>query len=207
MENKSMENTQKRDIELLFEIGCLRYVPRSWKRFLNPDVANNSEHILRVTWIAWLISEYENVGNKDKILKMALLHDLTESRTGDVDYISRQYTKRKESEAINDIARNTIFDKELMTLWNEYEKRTTLEAKIVKDADNLDVELELVELESQGHSIGKLWNNQRKKLIYPRLYTDSAKKLWDKIHESNPHDWHLRSDNRFKSGDWKDKNN
>lgn len=200
-----MNNTQKRDIELLFEIGCLRHMPRSWKRFFNPDVANNSEHTLRVVWIAWLLSEYENVANKEKIFKMALLHDLTESRTGDVDYISRQYTKRRDSDAINDIIKDTVFDKELIILYHEYEKRTTLEAKIVKDADNLDVELELLELESQGHSIGKLWSNQRKKLVYPKLYTNSAKKLWDKIHESNVHDWHLNTNNRFVSGDWKSK--
>ncbi len=200
-----MKNTRKRDIELLFEIGCLRYMPRSWKRFFNPDVANNSEHTLRVTWIAWLLSEHEGIGNKEKIIKMALSHDLAESRTGDADYLSRQYVERKETKAIDDIAKNTVFEKELTILWNEYEKRTTPEAKIVKDADNLDVELELVEQEAQGHSIGKLWNNQRKRLVYPKLYTKSAKKLWDKIHESKVNDWHLKANNRFKDGDWKSK--
>jgi len=200
-----MQKTLKRDIELLFEIGCLRFMPRSWKRFFNPDVANNSEHTLRVAWIAWLLSEYENIGNKEKILKMVLLHDLTESRTGDVDYLSRQYIERKEFKAINDIAKNTVFEKELAILWNEYEKRATPEAKIVKDADNLDVELELVEQESQGHSIGKLWNNQRRKCVYPKLYTNSAKKLWDKIHESKINDWHFKANNRFRDGDCKSK--
>lgn len=200
-----MENTNKRDIELIFEIGCLRYMPRSWRRFFNPDVANNSEHTLRVVWIAWLLSEYENIGNKEKILKLALIHDLTESRIGDVDYLSRQYVERKEDKAMRDILKNTVFEKELSTLWLEYEKRISPEAKIVKDADNLDVELELVEQESRGHSIGKLWNSQRKKLVYTKLYTNSAKKLWGKIHKSNLNDWHLKANNRFENGDWKSK--
>lgn len=205
MGNKNVKNINKRDIELLFEIGCLRYMPRSWKRFFNPDVANNSEHTLRVVWIAWLLSEYEGMGNKEKILKMALMHDLAESRTGDVDYLSRQYVEQKEAKAIGDITKNTIFEKELLTLWNEYEKRKTFEAKIVKDADNLDVELELVEQESRGHCVGKLWNNQRRKLVYSKLYTNSAKKLWNKIHESKMNDWHFKANNRFKDGDWKSK--
>jgi putative hydrolases of HD superfamily len=200
-----MNKTSKRDIELLFEIGCLRFTPRTWSRFFNPDVANNSEHAFRVAWIAWLLSEYENVSDKGKILKMALVHDITESRTGDVDYLSRQYAERNESKAINNIAKDTAFEKELVTLWNEYENKKTLEAKIVKDADNLDVELELMEQKERGHAIGTIWTTQRKKLVYPKLYTASAKKLWNKIHKSKINDWHLNADNRFNNGDWKKK--
>ncbi len=109
----------KRDIELLFEIGCLRYMPRSWKRFFNPDVANNAEHTLRVAWIALLLAKYESVNNEEKILKMALIHDLSESRTGDVDYLSRQYVERKEERAMKDIVQDTVFQKELWPLWHE----------------------------------------------------------------------------------------
>jgi putative hydrolases of HD superfamily len=200
-----MKKTTKRDIELLFEIGCLRFMPRIWKRFFNPDVANNSEHTFRVIWIAWLLAEYEGAGNKEKILKMALVHDITESRTGDVDYLSRQYAERKESKAISDMTKDTVFGKELATLWNEYESKKTPEAQIVKDADNLDVELELMEQKERGHSIGTIWTTQRKKLVYPKLYTKSAKKLWDKIHQSKINDWHLNADNRFNGGDWNPK--
>lgn len=202
-----MKNTKKhrRDIELLFEIGCMRYMARSWKRFFNPDVANNAEHTLRVIWIASLLAEYENIGNKEKILKIALIHDLTESRTGDTDYLSRQYTERKEAKAIDDILKGTIFEKELLALWREYEEKRNVEAKIVKDADNLDVELELVEQESRGHSIGVLWNSRRRKLVYPKLYTKSAKKLWDRMHQSKIHGWHMNANNRFRDGDWKKK--
>ncbi len=202
-----MKKTQnfQRDIELLFEIGCLRYMPRLWKRFFNPNVANNSEHTLRVIWISFLLSEYENVKNKDKILKMALVHDLSESRTGDADYLSRQYIERKETEAISDIFKNTSFEKELPLLWNEYENKTSIEAKIVKDADNLDVELELIEQKSRGHIIGSIWTQQRRKLVYSKLYTKSAKKLWNKINKSKINDWHLNANNRFRGGDWKNK--
>lgn len=202
-----MTNTKnyKRDIELLFEIGCMRYMARSWKRFFNPDVANNAEHTLRVAWIALMLSKYDKIGDKEKILKMALIHDLTESRTGDVDYLSRQYTERKEDKAIGNIFKGTVFEKELPLLWREYEEKKSMEAKIVKDADNLDVELELVEQESRGHSIGKLWNDLRKKIVYPKLYTNYAKKLWDEIHRSNVHNWHMNADNRFRNGHWKKK--
>lgn len=193
----------KRDTELLFEIGCMRYLPRSWRRFFNPDVANNTEHTFRVIWIALMLAEYEKKGNKEKILKMGLIHDLTESRTGDVDYLSRQYVERKEIKAINDVLKNTILEKELSALWREYEQRKCIEAQMVKDADSLDVELELVEQKQCSHSLGVLWNSQRRKIVYSKLYTESAKKFWRAIHSSKIHDWHVNANNRFKGGDWK----
>lgn len=193
----------KRDIELLFEIGCFRLIPRSWRRFLAPMAANNSEHSFRVAWIALALAKYEKVDNEAKILKMALAHDLPESRCGDVDYLSRQYAERKEAKAIEDILKETIYSEEMISLWNEYEKRESVEAKIVKDADNLDVELELQEMKEQGSSLKNIWKEDRNKSVYPKLYTESAKKLWKEIESHNPHSWHLNSTNRFNFGDWK----
>jgi len=183
----------------------MRFMQRTWKRFGNPDVANNTEHSFRVAWTAWMLAEHEQKGDKEKILKMALVHDITESRTGDVDYLSRQYVERKEEGAIHDIVRDTVFEKELVALWQEYEKKASIEAKLVKDADNIDVELELMEQKSKGHPIGTIWNASRKKAVYPKLFTSSAKKLWDEIHKSGVDDWHLNANNRFKGGDWKKK--
>lgn len=200
-----MENNKniKRDIELLFEIGCFRFIPRSWHRFLIPSAANNAEHTLRVIWIALTLAKYENSGNHEKILKMALVHDLTESRCGDVDYISRQYTDRHEDTAIEDIVKDTVHDKEMIDIWKEYEKRESIEAKIVKDADNLDVELELKELKESGSSLKDIWEEDRQKIVYPNLYTESAKRFWNQIRSVNPHSWHLNGRNRFNFGDWK----
>jgi len=195
----------KRDIELLFEIGTFRHLDRVWKQFLDPSVANNAEHSFRVAWIALTIAKAENAGNHEKILKMAMLHDLPETRCGDVHYISRQYVERKEDEAVKDMFAETVHSKEMEELFREYEKRESIESKIVKDADNIDVEFELREQEAKGHSIGAALRKQREEMVRPhKLYTETAKKLWDEIRKSDPHDWHvLSSKNRFKSGDWK----
>ena len=197
--------TIKRDTELLFEIGCFRFLPRTWKRFLNPDVQNNAEHTLRVAWVALTLARHERKGDHEKIIKMALIHDLGESRCGDVDYLSRQYVERHESQAIKDIFNDTAHDREMVKFYHEYEKRECIEAKLVKDADNLDVEFELRELESRGHDLGVVWNKNRKKFVYTRLYTPSAKRMWREIHKANPHDWHLKGRNRFNAGDWGNK--
>ena len=197
----------KRDVDLLYEIGTLRFVPRTWQQFLRPDVANVAGHSFRVIWIALLLCKMEGV-IEDKVLKMALMHDMAESRTGDVHYLSRLYTDRHEDKALQDMLNNSSLASKLIKIGHEMKAKTTVEAKIVKDADNLDVELELKELAARGHSLGTTWNEDRQREVRSRLFTDSAKKLWDQIHHTDPHHWHISANNRFTKGDWqtKDKN-
>lgn len=194
--------SQKRDIELLYEVGCLRFLQRNWRQFLNADFSNETEHSFRVAWITMILASSEKVKNVGKVVTMALVHDVGESRSGDVHYVSRQYTSRDEEMAVKDIFSGTSLNQEMVELWKEYEERKTIEAKIVKDADNLDVEFELKEQEAKGEAIRKYWLEARK-VVFKNLYTESAKKMWREIQGSNPHDWHFYARNRFTAGDWK----
>ncbi|MBI1863035.1 HD domain-containing protein [Candidatus Microgenomates bacterium] len=60
-----------KDLDFLYEIGSLRHLVRTWTQFVRSDVANVSEHIYRVVWIALMIAKHENVTTTDKIMKMA----------------------------------------------------------------------------------------------------------------------------------------
>lgn len=191
------------DLNFLFEMGALRYVQRTWRHFLGADFANVTEHTFRMIWTSLLIASKEKGVNIEKLMKMALVHDITESRTGDVDYLSRQYTKRDEDLAITDILEKTSL-KEFIGVWREYEKYDCIEAQIVKDADNLDVELELREQQANGVALRELWRKRRRSQIRKTiLYTKTAKKIWDQIEKSEPHDWHFLGRNRHNFGDWK----
>jgi 5'-deoxynucleotidase YfbR-like HD superfamily hydrolase len=196
---------KKRDIDFLFEIGRMRFNERSWSRFFNTSVANDSEHIFRVVWLALLISRMEKKGDEEKIMKMALSHDIGESRTGDSDYLSRQYLEQKEDQAIEDILVDTHFEKDFNKLWKEADEKKSIEARIVKDADNLDIDFELEEQRESNKSLVDYKTKKRKQQLFPRLFTKSAKKLWMEIHETDPHNWHKEARNRFNSGDWKNK--
>lgn len=197
--------SQKRDLELIYELGCLRFIQRSWKQFFGPDIQNLAEHHFRVAWIAMLLVKMEGRGDIGKILQMALVHDLPESRTGDAHFISQIYTKRNEDQAINDITKDTSFGRDLVNLWREYEKHESIESQIVKDADNLDVDFEIQEQEMKGQNQFSVWKNERKNLLKDKLYTKSAKKLWKAITKSTPYEWHKNARNRINSGDWKKK--
>lgn len=194
------------DVNFLFEMGTIRYNIRMWRRFLSPNFANLAEHHFRVFWVAMIIAAREKNVDTGKIAKMVLVHDISESRSGDVDYLSRQYVERNEDLGIKDILDGTSVEEEFLALREEYEKRQSLEAKIVKDADNLDIDIELAEQAAMGNeSIGKSIGSIRIEKVRPRLYTETAKKLFDEIIQANPHEWHAKSRNRSNSGDWKEK--
>jgi len=194
----------KRDTELLYEVGCLRHVMRTWKSFNGADVANTAEHSFRVSWIALTLSKLEGKGSHEKILKLALAHDMTETRTGDTNYISRQYVKRNDELAVRDIFFDTVHEKEMLELFAEYEKRESIESQIVKDADLLDVDMELQELKARGDSLGSIWKEKREEMVYPKFYTKSAQELFKSVYANDVHDWHdVSARNRFNNGDWK----
>ncbi len=193
----------KRDVELIYEVGCLRLMQRMWSRFLTPEFANVAEHHFRVAWIALIIAKYEH-GDEAKVLKMALAHDLSESRAGDLDYVSRLYAERHEDKAIADMLDGTVLAPEIVDLWLEYEKLESLEAKIVKDADYIDVDAELAEQRSRGnHGIYDFKEPIREHVGATKLKTETGKRLWQAIREGNPLDWIASSKNRLNAGDWK----
>jgi putative hydrolases of HD superfamily len=193
-----------RDLEFLYEVGCLRHIQRTWKQFLNPDFQNLSDHILRVIWIALTLAHYvDEPVDTAKMMKMALVHDLSESRSVDSHYVSRQYVERFEEEAITDTLEGTAVREEFLALWKEYEERECIEAKLVKDADTLDVDLELKEQECRGLKLGEDTFDGRQYVAQNKLYTEAAYEFFMAIQTSNPNDWHVKGKNRFTSGDWK----
>jgi putative hydrolase of HD superfamily len=190
-------------VELIYEIGCLRLMQRMWSRFLTPEFANVAEHLFRVAWIALIIAKYEGA-DETKVLKMALVHDLSESRAGDLDYVSRLYAERREDIAIADMLAGTVLAPELIDLWNEYEQMESLEARVVKDADYIDVDAELAEQRSRGnHGIYDFKEPIRQHVGATKLKTETGKRLWTAVREGNPLDWIAGSKNRLNTGDWK----
>lgn len=182
----------ERDIDFLYELGSLRNVPRGWRQHLGFDVASDLEHTIRLIWLALIISRMEKAGDENKIIKMALVHDIAETRTSDHSYVQKVYVIADEERAADDIFKNTTVGDFRETL-REYEKRDSIEAKIVKDADNLDIDLELKEIEEMGSKLPLKWTPDNRRLVREqKLYTESAKRLWDEIQTSDPSNWHRK---------------
>ncbi len=200
--NSTLGDDQRANINFLFEMGSVRFIDRMWKRFLHGDFANLADHHFRMFWIAMIIAANEKDVDTGKLAKMVMVHDIAESRAGDVDYLARQYVERNEELAIHDMLGGTDIEKDFLELWEEYEARETLESKIAKDADNLDVDFELAEQASNGNKLQGLWRDNRKFVGSEKLYTDTAKEIFKQLENADPHEWHLTGRNRRNSGDW-----
>lgn len=187
-----------RDIEFLYEVGSLRNTDRGWLQHLGMPCASVLEHTMRVMWLAMMIGRREGNVDEEKIMKMALVHDIGETRTSDLSYIQKVYVTADEERAVHDLFDGTIVAN-YEEVSKEYELRLSLEAKIVKDADNLDLDLEMRELQERGHQLPQKWfDNHRRTMRDNKLYTESAKQMWDEIWESDPADWHMQSNKWMK---------
>jgi putative hydrolase of HD superfamily len=100
--------------------------------------------------------------NVEKVLRMALLHDWAEVRVGDMPRIATGYfgadaRKQAESRAFADVV--SELKNELYTaLHDDYERRDSLEARLVKAADVLDLLVQLLALERAGaRGLDEFW--------------------------------------------------
>jgi 5'-deoxynucleotidase YfbR-like HD superfamily hydrolase len=109
---------------------------------------------------------------------------------------------RNEELAARDMLDGTSLQQEFFALWEEYEARESIESKIVKDADNLDVDFELAEQATQGSTLKEVKRETRQFVSENKLYTKTAKAMFDQLQSANPHDWHFKGRNRSNGGDW-----
>lgn len=141
---KSKKDTNKainryKDIaNFLFEVGMLAKTPRSGFHFLGTGKQSVAEHISRTVFLAYTLATLD--GNVDtlKVLKMALFHDISETRISDLNHIHQKYVERKEHSAVKDLADSVPFGDDIIKTLSEYEKKESEESIIVKDADILE---------------------------------------------------------------------
>lgn len=98
----------------------------------------------------------------ERVLRMALLHDAAEARTGDIPMPNK--TPGVDA-ALHEVERAVIADMlptELGELWLEAERHDSLEARIVKAADKLQLMIKVLVYEKQGRGgLEEFWDNPK----------------------------------------------
>ncbi len=190
MKNKKTNN-EKLLANFFFEVGMLAKTPRSGFHFLGTGKQSVAEHVSRTAFIAYALSQMEKEKvDTLKILKMALFHDISETRISDLNHVHQRYVERKEHSAIRDIADSIPFGDDLFDTLSEYEKRESLEAKIVKDSDTLEWLLALKEEIDTGNTRAIDWAKDG----VTRLKTNNAMALARVIMETDSNDWWFAED-------------
>ena len=100
-----------------------------------------AEHSWRLALFAYFIADEFPEADKEKLIKMCLIHDLGEAFTGDIPSFDKtsadeEREKRELFGWVNSLP--MPYNSEMLALYSEMEARETLEAKIFKALDNME---------------------------------------------------------------------
>ena len=169
----------------------LKQVKRTgWTRYPLKDVESVADHSFGIASLALTLDLPREI-NRDKLIQMALAHDMAESIVGDIvvertkdlqTQMSVEEKAKKEQRAAEKLFENK---QPLLFLFKEYEAQATSEAKILKELDKLEMVFQALQYETElGESepLDEFWDNASKyiktpqvKIIYDELYSMRSK--------------------------------
>ncbi len=156
-------------LDLLLQANRLKVTPRGgWVVRGLTDVESVADHSFGVVFVSLVLAELvqESV-DREKVLTMALVHDLPESAITDIPTPATRFfppgAKRKaEVNALAEILGGFSFGKRLMTWWGEFEDRSSVEGRLVRDADRIELLLQayVYERSSSNQYLDEFWEGQ-----------------------------------------------
>lgn len=118
----------------------------------NGLIENDAMHIFKLSFLILLIKPYlKQDVDYTRMLELALVHDIAEGKAGDYTAANqianpdlKQEKARKEEKAIKELKKllPPPLSKKIYELYQEYEKKETIEAKIVSALDKLEANLQ-----------------------------------------------------------------
>ena len=146
-----------------------------------------AEHSLNAAQIGYILARMEGA-DAYKVATMLVWHDIAETRIGDHHKVAARYlTNKKEAEkqVMSEQFAGLPFEDDIMQIFHEYEEKTTLEGKIAKDADYLEMAFQAKMYMENGHAEAIDWI----KNVGVALRTESAKQIWQEMTETSFVDW------------------
>lgn len=160
--------------------------PRSGFAFLGSGSQSVAEHSYRMAWIALVLADLApEKPNRERVLLLALAHDLPEARTGDLNYVNKRYVAADERKASQDIRDAYPCGQWLYDALIEYQEGKTIEAKLAHDADQLELLFVLKQEMETGNPRALRWFEK----VRERLNSPIAHQMADTILETNSEAW------------------
>ncbi len=152
--------------DLLLEAATLKWTPRTgWSMRGVPRAESVAEHSFGVVLVAMALVDV--LGNDsldlEKVLAIALLHDLAEVRLTDLPstatrLIPEEVKSRAELSAIQELLAPLPSADRWQALWLEFEDRTSPEGRLVRDADKLEMMVQCLRYEQAGsRGLDEFW--------------------------------------------------
>jgi putative hydrolase of HD superfamily len=150
-------------VRFLREINKLKEIQRTgWIRDGVKNPESVADHCFLTVLMTLIIGKYRKDIDLFKAVKMALVHDIVECKTGDLvllypeyrndnfkDAVTAEVKKEREQKGMEELV--SILDEygqEYLTLWKEYGEGKTPEARFVKQIDRLENGLQALEYEN-----------------------------------------------------------
>lgn len=165
-------------IDFFNTIEKLKRVKRAgWIREGVPNSESVADHSFGTAILCYLLADDLKV-NEDKLVKMALVHDLAEVELGDI--VSRRGTKTvyslndkfmKEKDVITRLFSKIKNRTEYVNLWLDFEGGKTKEAVLLKQIDKLEMVFQALDYEKDidASKLDEFWEDARTTLKEPFL--------------------------------------
>jgi putative hydrolase of HD superfamily len=171
--------------DFLFEVGMLCKTPRSGYQFLGSGRESVAEHVLRTVFIGYALCKLNDSLDELRVLKMCVLHDLPEARTGDMNYVNKKYVEVDEAKAVRELTEGLFFGGDIRQAIEEFNAKETKESQIARDADQIALILQLKEYGDLGNKYSDEWI----KYALQRLSTGEGKNLAARIIQTDSSHW------------------
>ncbi len=158
-------------LDLLLESATLKRLPRSgWLLRGVPQAESVAEHSFGVAFTALALADVlqasgglEGELDLEKVLAIALLHDLAEVRLTDLPLkaarlLPAQVKSEAEASAMADLLAPLPTGGRLAALWQTFEDSTSPEGRLVRDADKLEMMVQCLRYEQAGsRGLDEFW--------------------------------------------------
>lgn len=134
------------NLEVLYQIFKLKNLFRQgWLKRDIPESEGESvaDHTFGTAMTAWILAKRLNLNlNEEKLIKMALVHEIGEIYAGDitpVDGVSLAEKYELELQSVKKVFSSYPEGDEFINLWKEFEKAESAEAKFLKQIDKFEM--------------------------------------------------------------------
>jgi len=171
--------------DFLFEAGMLAHLPRAGFHFLGGVQQSVAEHSFRAALIGFVLGRLAEDVDTAHLVQLCLFHDLPEARTGDLNYVQRQYAVADTERALEDQTASLPFGLEIAAYLREFEAGQTRASLLAHDADQLEMLLTLKEQADLGHRRAEDWLEG----VAERLRTEEGRRLAEQIRGTRYDAW------------------
>lgn len=179
-----MKDKSRRIADLIYEGAMLKSTPRTGFAFLGSGTESVAEHSFGTAFIGLILAMLAGA-DTGKTVRLCLLHDLHEAATGDLNYVNHRYDSCDARAALMDACAGTGLEKDFLSAWEEFEARSTQEAVLANDADQLDMICSLRRELAKGNRFAAEWLTT----AVQRLRSPIAQTLCESIMKTDPSSW------------------